>query len=191
MRRTRLLAVLAGVVATVAVLAPGAGSKTAAPQVCKVEYVSGPEVVFKRFSTHPPAVAFRNQVVANGFQNASIIEGCDGIFRVVVRGIESFDIAVDLQAEAKTVNYDASIECIKGKDDVGELEVVFGHSRTRAEAADLVSRAAASGFVGLQLEPDPCGGFEVMIHGFQDQNEADDFVREATAHGFDVVIETS
>jgi len=183
-RRTRLLAVLAGVVATVAVLA-------AAPQVCKVEYVSGLEVVFKRLSTHPPAVEFRNKVVANGFQNASIIEGCDGIFRVVVRGIESFDIAVDLQAEAKTVNYDASIECIKGKDDVGELEVVFGHSRTRAEAADLVSRAAASGFVGLQLEPDPCGGFEVMIHGFQDQNEADDFVREATAHGFDVVIEKS
>ena len=54
-----------------------------------------------------------------------------------------------------------------------------------------MARAAASGFVGLVLEPDPCGGFEVMIHGFQDQAEADDFVREATAHGFDVVIETS
>ncbi|MFY9578991.1 MAG: hypothetical protein WAQ33_06680 [Gaiellaceae bacterium] len=191
MRRTRLLAVLVGVVATVAVLAPGAGSKTAAPQVCKVEYTSGVEVVFQRFKTHPPAVTFRNKVVGNGFQNASIIEGCDGFFRVVVRGAETYDVAVDLQAEAKTVNYATTIECVKGKDDVGELEVVFGHPRTRAEAADLVSRAAASGFVGLLLEPDPCGGFEVMLQGFQDQNETDDFVREATAHGFDVVIEKS
>ena len=191
MRRTRLLAVLAGVVATVAVLAPGAGSKTAAPQVCKVEYVSGLEVVFKRLSTHPPAVEFRNKVVANGFQNASIIEGCDGIFRVVVRGIESFDIAVDLQAEAKTVNYDASIECVKGKDDVGELEAIFGHPRTRSEASDLITRAATFGFTGLQLESDPCGGFEVIVKGFADRAQADDFAAEAKSAGFDVVIELS
>jgi hypothetical protein len=190
-RGTRLLAVMVGLIVSLAVLAPGAGSKTAAQQVCKVEYTSGLEVVFKRFKTHPPAVTFRNRVVTNGFQNANIVEGCDGFFRVVVRGAESFDVAVDLQAEAKTVDYAAAIECIKGKDDVGELEVVFGHPRTRAAAADLVSRAAASGFVGLQLEPDACGGFEVMIHGFQDLDQAQDFVREAKAQGFDVVIETS
>jgi hypothetical protein len=190
-RGTRLVAVTVGVIASVAVLAPGAGSRPAVPKVCKVEYTSGLEVVFKRFKTHPPAVAFRNKVVSNGFQNASIIEGCDGLFRVVVRGIDSFDIAVDLQAEATSVNYTASIECIKGKDDVGELEVVFGHSRNRVDAQDLVARAAASGFVGLRLEPDPCGGFEAMIQGFKDRPQADDFVREAKAHGFDVVVEKS
>jgi hypothetical protein len=191
MMRIRPAAVVVGAVAAVATLAPGAGSKTSAASVCKIEYTSGLEVVFKRFKTHPPAVAFRNKVVSNGFQNASIIEGCDGFFRVVVRGIDSFDVAVDLQSEAKTVAYDTTVECIKGKDDVGELEVVFGHRRTRAEAAELVSRAAAMGFVGLQLEPDACGGFEVMIHGFQDRAEAEDFVLEAQTHGFDAVIETS
>jgi hypothetical protein len=189
--RIRLAAAIVGAVAAVATLAPGAGSKSAAPKVCKIEYTSGLEVVFKRFKPHPPAVAFRNQVVGNGFQNASIIEGCDGFFRVVVRGVESFDVAVDLQAEAKTVAYDTTVECIKGKDDVGELEVLFGHRRTRAEAAELVSRAAASGFVGLLLEPDACGGFEVMIHGFQDRDQADDFVREARTYGFGAVIEKS
>ena len=115
----------------------------------------------------------------------------DGFFRVVVRGMESFDVAVDLQNEAKTVNYATTIECIKGKDDVGEVEVVFGHRRTRTEATDLVSQAAASGFVGLQLEPDPCGGFEIQIDGFQDRAQADEFVGEAKSHGFDVAIESS
>ena len=47
------------------------------------------------------------------------------------------------------------------------------------------------GFVGLKLEPDPCGGFEVMIQGFQDQAQAEDFVNEAKSVGFDPVIETS
>ena len=191
MRGSRVAAIVVGAAASVAILAPGAGSKTAAPKVCKVEYTSGLEFVFQRFTTHPPAVTFRNKVLANGFQNASIIEGCDGIFRVVVRGIESFDVAVDLQAEAETVNYNGTIECIQGKDDASELEVVFGHRPTRAEAADLVTEAAARGFIGLELEPDPCGGFEVMVKGFQDRAQAQDFVNEVQANGFGATIENS
>jgi len=187
----RLAGGIVGALASVAILAPGAGSRTAAPNVCKIEYTSGLEFVFKRFKAHPDAVAYRNKVLANGFQNAAIIEGCDGFFRVVVRGIESYDVAVDLQAEARTVAYTGTIECIKGKDDIGELEVVFGHRATRADAAGLVERAAELGFVGSKLEPDPCGGFEVMIQGFQDRAQADDFVNEAKAVGFDPVIEIS
>ena len=169
----------------------GHGETRAQVAPVQLEYTSGLEFVFQRFTTHPPAVTFRNKVLANGFQNASIIEGCDGIFRVVVRGIESFDVAVDLQAEAKTVNYNGTIECIQGKDDASELEVVFGHRATRAEAADLVTEAAGRGFVGLNLEPDPCGGFEVMIKGFQDRAQADDFVSEANSVGFETVVEQS
>ncbi len=191
MKGIRLAAVIAGAVASVAILAPGAGSRTAAPKICKVEYTSGLEFVFKRFKTHPEAVTYRNKVLTNGFLNASIIEGCDGFFRVVVRGIDSFDVAVDLQAEAKTANYAGTIECIQGKDAASELEVVLGHRPTRADAADLVTRAAELGFVDLQTEPDPCGGFEVMVKGFQDRSQADDFVQEAKANGFDAVIEQS
>ena len=188
-------AVMVGAVAVVAVLTPSVGSsETAAKQPkqdCgRVEYTSGLELVFKRFSTHAPAVAYRNRIAINGFLNGNIIQGCDS-FRVVIRGMESFDVAVELQSEAKTAKYATTIECIKGKDDVSELEVVFGHRRNRVEAEQLVLRAADSGFTGLKLEPDPCGGFEIMIKGFKDRPQAQDFVAEAKQHGFDVVIENS
>ena len=46
------------------------------------------------------ALTLRTQVTARGFVNANIIQGCDG-FRVVVRGIDTFDVGVDLQNEAR------------------------------------------------------------------------------------------
>ena len=132
----------------------------------------------------------RSRVQARGFQNANVIPGCDG-FRVVIRGMEEFDTAVALQASAAKSRFKATIECIQGKDDVGELEVVFGHRRDRAEARALVGRAADGGFHGLELEPDPCGGFEVMIKGFANRGEAEDYVAQAKRAGFDTVIEKS
>ncbi len=193
MRVARGFAVLVGAVVLVAVLLPGVGSSTPSGtrQDCgRVEYVSQLELVFKRFTTEAQADAYRDAVVAEGFRNAAVIPGCDG-FRVVVRGMETFDVAVDLQNEARRVDRLATIECVEGKDDVGEIEAVFGHARDRTEANALVSRAAASGFTDLQLESDPCGGFEVMLQGFTDQSQADEFVAEAKQHGFDVVIEKS
>ena len=185
---------LAASIGLVAALMPGVGASAPSAkspnQECgHVEYTSGVELVFKHFETATAADNYRDDIVREGFENASVVPGCD--YRVVVRGIENIDVAVELQAEAKRVRRAATIECIQGKDDVGELEVVFGHRRSRGEAEALVSRAAASGFVGLQIESDACGGFEVMIKGFRDRNQAGDFVSEAKSHGFDVVVEKS
>jgi len=174
----------------VAALAPAIGSSAPGTTACgHTEYTSGLELVFKHFKTEAAADTYRDGIAGEGFENASVVAGCD--YRVVVRGIENFDVAVDLQTEATHVHRPATIECVQGKDDIGELEVIFGHRRTRADAETLVSRAAASGFVGLQLEPDACGGFEVMIKGFRDRNQAEDFVSEAKSHGFDATIEKS
>lgn len=194
MRAGRGITLAAATVALLAVVSPGVGSSApsvkAPTQECgHVEYTSGLELVFKHFKTEAAADTYRDDVVREGFQNASVVPGCD--FRVVVRGMESFDVAVELQAEALRVHRPATIECIQGKDDVGELEAVFGHRRTRAEAEALVTQAADSGFVGLQLEPDPCGGFEVMLKGFRDRTQAGEFVSEAKTHGFDVTVEES
>jgi hypothetical protein len=190
----RALTLVAATVGVVVALLPGVGSsapsvKTPTQECGHVEYTSGLELVFKHFKTETAADTYRDDLVREGFENASIVPGCD--FRVVVRGIENFDVAVELQAEAQRVRRSTTIECIQGKDDVGELEVVFGHRRTRDDAEALVSRAADSGFVGLQLEPDACGGFEVTIKGFRDRNQADEFVAEAKTHGFEVTVEGS
>jgi cell division septation protein DedD len=175
---------------------PGVGSSESRPtrtaQQCgRVEFIGGLEAVFGRFKTQAAANAFRAKVVVAGFTNANVLPVCPNGYKVSLRGMESFDVAVDLQAEARLEHFAPTIECVKAKDDVGELEAVFGHPRNRSEASDLVTRAAALGFSGLQLELDPCGGFEVIVKGFSSREQADDFAAEAKQAGFDVVIEQS
>ena len=194
MRVVRLL-VLAAVVAGVTILVPSLGESKTKPgfqgarQACgRVEFLSGLEAVFGRRRTHQQAITFRNQVLSRGFANVFIVDDCPSGFRIVLRGIETFDIGVDLQSEARKEGFPVTLECIQGKE-IGRLEVVFGHGRDRPAAQAIVSRAAAAGFPGLKQRPDPCGGFEVFLTGFQDRSEAEAFVAQAKARGFDVVIE--
>jgi uncharacterized protein (DUF697 family) len=159
-----------------------------AQQACgRLEFISGLEAVFGRRKTHQQALKLRNEVVGVGFVNANIIEGCDG-FRVVIRGIDTFDVGVDLQDEARREDYAVTLECIQAKP-LGRLEAIFGHGRDRPTATAIVNRAAAAGFTGVKLRNDPCGGFEAYLAGFEDQREAEAFVAQAKARGFDVVLE--
>jgi hypothetical protein len=188
----RLLA-LAGLAGAASILVPSAlptakpGVNRASQQCGRVEYVSGLEAVFGRRKTHQQVLALRSQVVSRGFVNANIIESCSD-FRVVVRGIDTFDIGVDLQDEARREGFPVTLECIQGKV-VGRLEAIFGHASDRPSAQAIINRAAAAGFPGLKMRSDPCGGFEVYLGGFTDQHEADSFVAEAKARGFDVAVE--
>jgi hypothetical protein len=183
------------VVAGAAVLMPSLGLSHSTPiakrvqQACgnRVEYVSGLEAVFGRRKTHQQALAFRTQVTGRGFVNANIIEGCDG-FRVVIRGIDTFDIGVDLQEEARREGFAVTLECIKAKE-LGRWEAILGHGRDRPSAQAIANRADAAGFPGAKLRPDPCGGFEVYIAGFDNQAEAQAFAVQAKARGFDVAVE--
>src|SRR5438128_11415371 len=167
------------------------GTTRAAEQCGRVEFLSGLEAVFGRFKTAAAANSFRAKVVAAGFTNANVLPDCPSGYKVSLRGMENFDMAVDLQDEARHAKFFPTIECIKGKDDVGELEAIFGHPRTRSEASDLITHAATFGFTGLQLESDPCGGFEVIVKGFADRAQADDFAAEGKSAGFAVLLELS
>ena len=193
MRVARLFA-LACLVGGLAGSVPSLGLSRSTPdvvsaqQACgRLEFVSGLEAVFGRRKTHQQALTFRTQVTSRGFVNANIIEGCDG-FRVVVRGIDTFDIGVDLQDEARREGFAVTLECIQAKP-LGRLEAIFGHGRDRPTATAIVNRAAAAGFTGVKLRNDPCGGFEAYLAGFEDQREAEAFVAQAKARGFDVVLE--
>jgi len=177
-----------------AVLVPSHGlskaDSTQATGACtRVEYVSGLEAVFGRRKTHQQALTLRSQVTARGFVNANVIEGCSD-FRVVVRGIDTFDIGVELQSEARGEGFDVTLECIQAKQ-LGRIEVIFGHGRDRPTATAIVNRATAAGFPGLKLRSDPCGGFEAYLAGFSSQNEAVVFAGAAKDRGFDVKIETN
>jgi hypothetical protein len=189
------LSALAAVAAAVTVLAPSLGQSKTKPgfenaqQACgRVEFQSGLEAVFGRRRTHQQAITYRNLVVSRGFVNTFIVDDCPSGFRIVLRGIEIWDVGVELQAEARKEGFPVTLECIKGKE-IGRLEVIFGHGRDRPAAQAIVSRANAAGFPGLKLRNDPCGGFEVYLTGFEDQREAESFVAQAKSRGFDVVIE--
>jgi hypothetical protein len=188
--RFSLLAALVGVVAVLipahGLSEPDAGKATSA---CREEYVSGLEAVFGRRRTHQQALTLRSQVTGRGFVNANVIEGCND-FRVVVRGIDTFDIGVELQAEARKEGFAVTLECIQAKQ-IGRVEAIFGHGRDRAAAQAIVNRAAAAGFPGLKTRSDPCGGFEVYLAGFDSQAEAVAFRDQARARGFNVVLETN
>src|SRR5213075_1184543 len=185
--RFSALAVVAG---AAAILMPSLGLSHSTPvaksvqQACgnRVEYVSGLEAVFGRRKTQQQALAFRTQVVGRGFVNANIIEGCDG-FRVVVRGIDTFDVGVDLQEEARREGFAVTLECIQAKQ-IGIWDGILGHGRDRPSANAIASRAASVGFPGAKLRSDPCGGFEVYVAGFPDQRSAQSWAEAARGRGF-------
>jgi hypothetical protein len=102
---------------------------------------------------------------------------------VVVRGIDTFDIGVDLQDEARREGFAVTLECIQAKT-IGRWDGVLGHGRDRATANAIVTRAASVGFPGAKLRNDPCGGFEVYVPGFPDQGAAQSWAEAARARGF-------
>src|SRR3954447_3024471 len=146
-------------VGLVCFVVPSLGLSSSAPSAAKatdacgrVEFLSGLEAVFGRFKTHQQALTFRTKVTSRGFVNANIIEGCSE-FRVVLRGIDTFDVGVDLQSEARREGFGVTLECIQAKQ-IGRWDGVLGHGRDRVAANSIVTRAASSGFPGAKLRND-------------------------------------
>jgi hypothetical protein len=180
---------LATLVGLVCFVMPSLGLSSSAPNAAKaadacgrLEFVSGLEAVFGRFKTHQQALTFRSQVTGRGFVNANIIEGCTD-FRVVLRGIDTFDVGVDLQTEARREGFSVTLECIQAKP-LGRWEGILGHGRDRVAGNTIVTRAAAAGFPGVRLRNDPCGGFEAYVAGFADRSTAESFAATAKSRGF-------
>jgi hypothetical protein len=151
-------------------------------------YTTGPEVVFGRPKTLAAAEKLQTQVMAQGFTFTSIELGCNE-FRVVIRGYDTFATAVAIQDEARKTTFHPTVECYQAPDKNGELEVDMGHEPDINSANDLVAVAASRGLVGAQLEADPCGGYEVMMKGFIDREQALAFAAQASAQGFAAHLE--
>jgi hypothetical protein len=154
------------------------------------QYNTGPELVFGHVATAAAAENLRLKVVAVGFKNASVEQECSG-YRVVVRGYDTFDTAVALQAEATRSPFRPTVECYQAPDKGGELEAVLGYGRDLPSARTLQDLAASRGYVGTKLEPEACGGYEVIVTGFTDPASAESFVATAYSIGFDARLETN
>jgi hypothetical protein len=190
-RLVRIVAVAVGAAALVAASGTSSASLRSRAQVCGglPEYTTGPEVVFGRPATLAAAEKLQAQVMGAGFTYTSIEVGCNE-FRVVIRGYDTYDIAVALQEEARRATiFRPTVECYQAPDKLGELEVAMGHARDLGSAEALVSLAASRGFVNAKLESDPCGGYEVMMKGFTDQDQATAFANEAYGIGFNAHLE--
>jgi hypothetical protein len=180
---------LALLVGTMCVAVPSLGLSSSTPTAAqradacaRLEFVSGLEAVFGRFKSHQQALTFRSKVTSRGFVNANIIEGCNE-FRVVIRGIDTFDVGVDLQSEARKEGFAVTLECIQAKQ-IGRWDGILGHGRDRPTAQAIANRADSVGFPGAKLRNDPCGGFEVYVAGFTDQRSAQSWAEAARARGF-------
>ena len=187
--RAARLASLAVLVGLVSVAVPSLGLSSSTPNAAKqatacgrVEFLSGLEAVFGRFKSHQQALTFRTKITGVGFVNANIIEGCSE-FRVVIRGIDTFDVGVDLQEEARKEGFAVTLECIQAKQ-IGIWDGILGHARDRPGASAIVNRAASVGFPGAKIRNDPCGGFEVYVAGFADQRAAQSWAEAARGRGF-------
>jgi hypothetical protein len=189
MKAVGIAAVAASAISLIVFSGPSAASSQKA-QACGglPEYVTGPEVVFGRPKTLAAAEKLQAQVVGQGFTFTSIEVGCNE-FRVVIRGYDTFATAVAIQDEARKTTFRPTVECYQAPDKNGELEVDMGHEPDINLANDLVALAASRGFVGAQLEADPCGGYEVMMKGFIDREQALAFASQAYAIGFNAHLE--
>jgi hypothetical protein len=72
-----------------------------------------------------------------------------------------------------------------------DVEIVYGHFDTRAEADELLARVVGTGFVGTEVETDGCGRFEVVYHGIDTYEQGVGTVDEAKGAGFAPQIEVS
>jgi tRNA(Phe) wybutosine-synthesizing methylase Tyw3 len=194
-RRLLVLAPLVATLALAAATAPGVGESAtrAATQECGhgiAQYVTGPELVFGRRPTVAAAQTLQKAVIKAGFVNAAIEEECSG-WRVVVRGYDTFDTAVALQAEAARAKLRPTVECYQAPDKGGEFEVVLGYGRDLADAQALQRTASSRGFVGSKLESVACGGYEVILTGAKTREQAQALVQEAISVGFDARLEIS
>ena len=68
-------------------------------------------------------------------------------------------------------------------------EAVFGHFSSRSQGLALALRARTVGFMGIKIEDEGCGDYEVEIDGADNVAGRGSFAREAQKAGFQVTFE--
>ena len=183
---------MAGALALAVVGSPGfvsPGSGSVHQDSCTTQvYQNGLDVVFGRTKTQAAADRLTRRVTSAGFEGVKTVRDTCRLWKTVLRGINSFDVAVGVQAEARRVRLYPTIECVTAQE-IGQLQAIFATRRTLAEVQDVIAQVSKFGYVGLKVKTAPCGGYQTYVAGFTSYAQADSFAAEASERtGLHVII---
>ena len=191
MHRPRPASLLALAVA-VALAVPAAGSSASGPkrpkdQCSTLVFQNELEAVFGHVKTPAAAQVLLGKVRRVGFANADIIRAGCSDYKVFQRGVETWDIGVDLQDEARQVGLAVTLECVRGKG-AGDIQAIIGTRPTNADVQLLAQRARDRGITSFKIRPAPCGGYQLYVTGFRTRQQAEEFRDNARRNGFPETI---
>jgi hypothetical protein len=141
-------------------------------------FQNGLDVVFGRAKTQAAADRITQRAQRVGFAAVRTVRDTCAVWMSVLRGLDSWDTAVGVQSEARTVRLFPTVECVKAQE-IGQVQAIFGTRRTLDDLADVIQRARSFGYVGLKTKRAPCGGYQTYVAGFRDRAQADDFAQTA------------
>jgi hypothetical protein len=188
--RTRGIAVIAlALAATVFPAAVASGSASVRGDSCTTPvFQNGLDVVFGRGSTQAKADKITRQALIDGFKGVETVRDTCKVWKSALRGLNAYDAAVGVQAEARHAHLYPTIECVKAEE-IGQLQAIFGTRRTLADLQTVLEQAARFGYTNLKTKTAPCGGYQAYIAGFASRAQADNFAQEASQRsGLHVVI---
>jgi hypothetical protein len=168
------------VVALALILAGGvSGATKSRKQQCATPvFENGIDVVFGRARTQAGADRITARAQQVGFKAVKTVRDTCRLWKSVLRGLDSWDTAVGVQAEARRVRLFPTVECVTAEE-IGQLQAIFGTRRTLGELAQVIQRANSFGYVGLKTKRAPCGGFQAYVAGFKSEGEAAEFAQTA------------
>jgi hypothetical protein len=173
------VAALVLAIAAIPVVA-GSGSAGVLQDSCTTPvFQNGIDVVFGRASTQAAADRITRKATGVGFQGVKTVRDTCKVWKSALRGLNSFDVAVGVQSEARRVRLNPTVECVKAQE-IGQFQAVFGTRRTIADLQGIIDQASSKGYTGIRTKTAPCGGYQAYVTGFSSQSEAEGFAAEAT-----------
>jgi hypothetical protein len=177
--RPMLVVALAATLALLTLAGGVAGATNKRAQQCETPvFQNGLELVFGRTKTRAAADRLTAAVIRVGFKQAVTVQESCNVWKAVLRGLDSFQIAVAVQSEARRGRLSPTVECVTA-DQIGQVQAVFATRATLGDLDDVIQRARSFGYVGLKTKRAPCGGYQAYVAGFSDRAQADDFAQTA------------
>jgi hypothetical protein len=175
-----------------AVLIPvvvGSGSASVLQDACTTPvFENGLDVVFGRTTTQAAADKITKRAETVGFKGVKTVRETCRVWKSAFRGLNSYDTAVALQAEARPVHLLPTVECVHAQE-IGQFQAIFGTRRTLGDLQPVIAQANSFGYVGLKTKTGPCGGYQAFVSGFKSRADAEDFAKTASQRsGLTVVV---